>query len=165
MLSELATERQQRCGLGERADFNSPSDAMNQSNANQLCSPGVHLSRRTILGAGAGSALLSSIAGKLAASERAGKNETSPAKKVILLWLTGGPSQLETFDPHAGTRIGGDVKAIDTTVKGLQVADLLPQVAEQMHLASLVRSVIGKEGDHARGRLQHSQRISARSDA
>ena len=36
----------------------------------------------------------------------------------------------------------------------LQIADLLPHIAEQMHFASLVRSVTSKEGDHARGRIQ-----------
>ncbi len=118
--------------------------------SNQLCDPVAHLSRRTLLGAGAGTLLLSAIARKLAAADELGLTPSGRPKSVILLWLAGGPSQLETFDPHPGTKYGGDVKAIQTSVKGLQVADTLPQVAQLMHLGSVVRSVTGKEGDHER---------------
>lgn len=115
-----------------------------------LCDPHAHLSRRTLLGAGVGGAMLSTIAHQLAWADATGATDKSRPKNVILLWLEGGPSQLETFDPHAGSAIGGEVKAIDTSVKGLQIADTLPQVAERMHLGSLVRSVTSKEGDHQR---------------
>ena len=79
------------------------------------------------------------------ASEKQGK-----PKSLLMIWLQGGPSQLETFDPHPGTYIGGDVKAIPSSVKGLSIADTMPATAEQMHLATLVRSVVSKEGDHER---------------
>ncbi len=115
-----------------------------------LCNTNAHLSRRTLLGAGCGSLMMSTIARQLAWADEQGQTEKGRPKSVILLWMNGGPSQLETFDPHVGGKIGGDVKAIDTTVKGLQIADSLPRVAEQMHLAALVRSVTGKEGDHER---------------
>ena len=46
-----------------------------------------------------------------------------PARSVILLWLAGGPSQLETFDPHPGTRSAGGTKAIATAVRGIQLAE------------------------------------------
>ena len=71
-------------------------------------------------------------------------------KSLIVLWLQGGPSQLETFDPHPGSLTGGDVASIATTVKGLQIANSLPATAEQMHRATLVRSIVSKEGDHER---------------
>ncbi len=77
--------------------------------------------------------------------------EKSPQpKSLLMIWLQGGPSQLETFDPHVGTRIGGDVKAIPTTVKGIEIADTMPATAEQLHHACLIRSMISKEGDHER---------------
>ncbi len=94
--------------------------------------------------------MLTILAGDLARADEAGVTDPSRPKNVILLWLAGGPSQLETFDPHAGSMIGGDVQTIDTSVKGLGIADTLPRVAQQMHLTSLVRSVTGKEGDHQR---------------
>lgn len=115
-----------------------------------LCDPAAHLSRRTLLGAGGGALMMSTLARSLARADEVGLTDSAKPRNVILLWLEGGPSQLETFDPHAGSKIGGDVKAIDTTAKGIQIADLMPQTAEQMHLATLVRSVTSKEGDHAR---------------
>ena len=74
-----------------------------------------------------------------------------PAKSLIVLWMAGGPSQLETFDPHPGTRISHDsTKAIKTAVKDIRIADNLPLVAEQTDSLSLVRSLVSKEGDHER---------------
>jgi Protein of unknown function (DUF1501) len=82
------------------------------------------------------------------AAERRGKER---AKSLITLWMAGGPSQLETWDPHPGTTIGGDVGAISTTIKGLRIADLYPRMAEQIHHLSVIRSLASKEGDHERG--------------
>jgi hypothetical protein len=76
-------------------------------------------------------------------------NESRP-KNLIFLWLQGGPSQLETFDPHPGKKIGGSIQGVETSIKGVQISDLLPQTAEVMHLATLVRSMTSKEGDHER---------------
>ena len=70
---------------------------------------------------------------------------------LVTLWMQGGPSQLETWDPHPGTAIGGPTKAIDTTIPGLKIADLFPRMAEVMHHTSVIRSLVSKEGDHERG--------------
>src|ERR1700734_4066083 len=45
-----------------------------------------------------------------------------PAQSIILLWLDGGPSQLETFDPHPDTKIAGGTRALGTSVRGIQLA-------------------------------------------
>lgn len=79
-----------------------------------------------------------------------GQSDSLRPKSVILLWLEGGPSQLETFDPHPESAYGGDVKAISTSVPDLEIADTLPLISQRMHLGSLVRSVTSKEGDHER---------------
>ncbi len=71
-------------------------------------------------------------------------------KALILVWLQGGPSQLETFDPHPSTSIGGSTKAIKTSLRDTQIADTLEQTAEVMHHATLIRSMVSKEGDHER---------------
>jgi uncharacterized protein DUF1501 len=73
------------------------------------------------------------------------------AQSIIVLWLQGGPSQLETFDPHPNTRIAGGTGAIGTAVKGIQLAPGLERTAEEMGSISLIRSMVSKEGDHERG--------------
>ena len=94
--------------------------------------------------------MLSSIADRLAFADAIGTTPKGKPRNVILLWMEGAPSQLETFDPHPGTKHGGDVNAISTSVSDLQISEFLPQVAERMHLGSVVRSMTGKEGDHQR---------------
>ncbi|WP_430454291.1 DUF1501 domain-containing protein [Rhodopirellula europaea] len=114
-----------------------------------LCSAQVHLSRRRLLGAGS-ALMMSSLARRLTVAAEQKADSGKPPKSVILLWMEGGPSQLETFDPHPGTKFGGDVGDVATTLKDVRIADTMPRLAEQMHLCSLVRSVVGKEGDHER---------------
>ncbi len=109
------------------------------------------LGRRRLLGAAtiAGLGWLTPVAEVLA--RRAERIPREPAQSVILLWLAGGPSQLETFDPHPGATISGGTRAIDTTLPGIQLAAGFEQVAEEMDEISLVRSLVSKEGDHERG--------------
>jgi hypothetical protein len=72
----------------------------------------------------------------------------------ILLFMRGGPSQLETFDPKPGTANGGPTKAIDTAVSGIQVAEGWPNLAKMMKNLALVRSLTSKEGEHQRATYQ-----------
>jgi uncharacterized protein (DUF1501 family) len=74
-----------------------------------------------------------------------------PAQSLILIWLAGGPSQLETFDPHPNAAISGGTQAINTAVKGIQLAAGFENLAEVMGSVALVRSLVSKEGDHERG--------------
>lgn len=69
---------------------------------------------------------------------------------MILLWLAGGPSQLETFDPHPRSKIAPNVKSISTSVKGIELAEGLEPIADLMQDVSLVRSMVSQEGDHER---------------
>ena len=82
---------------------------------------------------------------------RAAEKPRAPAKSIIVLWMGGGPSQLETFDPHAGTDIAAGSKAVATSVKGVQLGEGLGRLAQEMEHVSLVRSMVSKEGDHERG--------------
>jgi len=72
-------------------------------------------------------------------------------KSLITLWMSGGPSQLETWDPHPGSPVGGPTQAIKTRTPGLEIADLYPLVAEQIDALSVIRSLVSQEGDHERG--------------
>src|SRR6059058_602231 len=71
-------------------------------------------------------------------------------KACILLWMTGGPSQIDTFDPKPGHANGGQFKPIETAVPGIQVSEHLPGLAKQMKDIAIVRSMSTKEGDHSR---------------
>lgn len=73
-----------------------------------------------------------------------------PPKACILLWMAGGPSQLETLDPKPGHKNGGPTKAIPTSVPGIELSENLAGVARQMGDVSLIRSMNTREGDHGR---------------
>jgi len=60
-------------------------------------------------------------------------------------------SQLDTFDPKPGHKNGGELKAIDTTVPGVQFTELLPVCAGQMQHLAIIRSMSTMEGAHERG--------------
>lgn len=109
-------------------------------------------SRRAFLktASAAGMAWLAPISHSLAFSAENDLNHPE-GKAVILLWLAGGPSQLETFDPHPGSDLAPEVKAITTSVPDLFIAQGLEPVAEIMDQVSLVRSMTSQEGDHERG--------------
>ena len=80
----------------------------------------------------------------------ANRRKEERPKSVITLWMGGGMSQLESWDPHPGTPSSDKLKAI-TTVDGPQISELLPQMAEHMHQTTLIRSLTYEEGDHERG--------------
>ena len=72
-------------------------------------------------------------------------------KRVVLFNMHGGLSQLESWDPKPGTETGGPFRAISTSVPGIQISELLPNVARQMHHLCLVRGVNTSEDDHGKG--------------
>jgi len=82
-----------------------------------------------------------------AASQQLAKTQ----KRVVVVNLAGGLSQLESWDPKPGTNTGGPFRAIPTTVPGTHICELLPKTAQQMHHLSLVRSINTKENDHGKG--------------
>src|SRR5687768_2737059 len=65
------------------------------------------------------------------------------AKACIMLWLFGGPSQIDTFDmkPDAPEEFRGEFKPIATAVPGIRICEHLPRTAKLMRQVSLVRSV------------------------
>jgi uncharacterized protein (DUF1501 family) len=103
------------------------------------------------LGALGGAAWLTSVAESLAQQAEAKPKHHPAARSLIVLWMGGGPSQLETFDPHPGKKISGDTRAINTALSGIQLAEGLERTAELMESISLIRSLMSKEGDHERG--------------
>ncbi len=108
------------------------------------------ISRRSFLGATtAGLGLASGFSGMIrpAVSAELARRE----RQVLLVWLAGGASQLETWDPKPGTDTGGPFRSIETSVPGVRISELMPLTAKQMHRLALVRGVNTKEDDHAKG--------------
>jgi hypothetical protein len=72
----------------------------------------------------------------------------------ILLWMQGGPSQFETFDPKPDHPNGGGTKTIETAVPGIHIAEGWESLAKAMGDIALVRSMTNKEGNHQRATYQ-----------
>ncbi|MBX7080364.1 MAG: DUF1501 domain-containing protein [Nannocystaceae bacterium] len=114
------------------------------------------VTRRSFLRTGLGAAALASIGGSAGASTPTAV-AAPPALACVLLYLHGGASQFETFDPKPGRSTGGPTTAIDTRVPGLRFAAALPQLAARADRLTLLRTVTSKEGNHDRARyLMHT---------
>jgi len=120
-------------------------------------SPDHVLSRRQFLGASAAAGIgagFSSFTKPAIAAELARKQ-----RQVLVIWLAGGASQLETWDPKHKTETGGPFRSIETSVPGVRISELLPRTALQMHRLALVRSINTNENDHGKGTyLMHTGR-------
>ena len=82
-----------------------------------------------------------------------------PARRrhCILLWMTGGPSQIDTFDMKPGHANGGPFKEIATAVPGMRFSEHLPQLAKHAGSLAILRGLSTKEGDHQRAtELMHT---------
>jgi hypothetical protein len=113
-----------------------------------LCKPWEHsLSRRQWLG-GVGAAALG--VGPFARPAVAAAL-TKKRRQVLFVWLDGGISQLESWDPKPDTQFGGPFRAIQTSVPGLQICELLPRCAKLMHKMAVVRSLRTPDENHSSG--------------
>ena len=102
--------------------------------------------RRKFLGLSLGGALGLALGARPGFAEEAG-----PARSVIVLNMAGGMSQTDTFDPKAGHKNAGPLKAIKTA-GAFQLSELLPRLADQGAQLSLIRSMATREGAHERAR-------------
>jgi hypothetical protein len=104
------------------------------------------LDRRAFLQVGASSVLGLSLAGRL----RAGGHNPGSARAVILLWLWGGPSQLDTFDPkpHAPLEFRGPFGTVPTRIPGVRFSELFPQLAGVSDKLAVVRTLVTPSNDH-----------------
>jgi hypothetical protein len=107
------------------------------------------ISRRALLQAGSLGALGLTLGDWLALRARAQAPE-GPAKAVILLWLWGGPSHLDTFDmkPEAPLEYRGPFESIATNVPGICVCELLPGLARRADRYTLLRAMHHESNDH-----------------
>ena len=105
------------------------------------------ISRRAMLGA-TGATLLGWQVRDLLAF--AGQSHAPTAEHVILFWNGGGMTHIDTWDPKPGRPTGGEFKPIKTSVPGMEISEIFPELAKQMHHCSLIRSIAGTNGDHGR---------------
>jgi hypothetical protein len=107
------------------------------------------LTRRAFVQAGASSVLGLSLA-DLLRGRAAGNPVNGSARSVLLLWLWGGPAQLDTWDPKpaAPLEYRGPFQAIATKVPGVRVGELFPKVAQRLDRVALLRAVHTQSNDH-----------------
>jgi hypothetical protein len=112
------------------------------------------LSRRDWLRLSTAGVVGFSLSGWLERLAAATANNPARCRSCILLWMSGGPSQMDTFDLKPGTPNGGPVKEIQTSVPGIRISEHLPKLAKHMERMVIVRSMRTKEADHGRATYQ-----------
>ncbi len=120
-------------------------------NATYACNSPIHaISRRNFLAGTAAGAV-----GMLGFNDMlspANANEIRRQdKRVLVIFLAGGVSQFESWDPKPGVATGGPFQAIPTAVPGTHISELLPYTARQAHHLAIVRSVTVLTDDHGQG--------------
>jgi hypothetical protein len=120
---------------------------MTRSSRHHCGSPEHFSQRRAFLGA-AGGALLGGALGNSALAEQLERKQ----KRVLLIFLNGGMSQLESWDPKPGQSTGGPFLSIPTTVPGYQISELMPEMAKRIaKYTAVIRSLESKNGNHGAG--------------
>ena len=113
--------------------------------------PGGHLNRRHFLQVGSlgflGIHLSQYLSLKQAIAATSGRVKQARAEACILVWLDGGPSQMDTWDPKPNSSF----KPISTNVPGIQISELFPRLAGQMDKLAIIRSMQTTENRHLQG--------------
>jgi uncharacterized protein (DUF1501 family) len=111
------------------------------------------MTRRHFMSHLAGAAAMASPAIAFTNSLMAGAVDMKKKNKAcIMLWMGGGPSTIDMFDMKPDAPTGGQFKPIATSLDGLQITELLPELAKHMNQMAVVRSMSTREADHNRGR-------------
>jgi len=111
-----------------------------------LCNASEHaMSRRQWLGGLGGAALGGLI------SPAVGEVLKDKEKQVLFIWLDGGMSQLESWDPKPNTQFGGPFRSIPTVIPGVHVSELMPRMAKKLDKICLVRGICTQDNSHSAG--------------
>jgi len=103
---------------------------------------------RSLLGVGLLPGFLDSARGAAAISQG---HQAATARQVIYLYMAGGQSQLDTWDPKEKVPTAGPVKPIATSADGVRISEYLPLTARNMHRAAVIRSLSSTQGAHEQG--------------
>ena len=126
-----------------------------------LCNATEHtLSRRQWLGGMGGAAAAGALGGLI--SPAAGEVLKQKEKQVLFIWLDGGMSQLESWDPKPNTQFGGPFRSIPTKLPGVHISELMPRMAKKLDKICLVRGICTKDNSHSAGvgRIQRGDPIN-----
>jgi hypothetical protein len=113
-------------------------------------SPYPYLSRREWLRLSTAGVVSYSLSGWLEVLADQTAHHPQRRRSCILLWMNGGPSQMDTWDLKPGHANGGPFKETATKVPGIRISEHLPKLAQHMNRMVLVRSMYTKEADHGR---------------
>ena len=108
------------------------------------------VSRRDCLQLGLGALFGGGFVSALQARE---VHAPAKAKSCILIWMDGGPTHFETFDPKpdAPAEYRGDFNAIQTAVAGVRFSEHMPQLARSLNKYAIIRSIRHEQGNHGAG--------------
>src|SRR5262245_25967978 len=112
-----------------------------------LASP---LTRRAWLQLTASGATALSLSGWLDSLAAHAAADPRRRRSCILLWMAGGPSQMDTFDLKPGHANGGPFREIATATPGIRISEHLPKIARHTGSMAIIRSMSSQEGDHSR---------------
>jgi hypothetical protein len=108
-----------------------------------------HLPRRTLLSLGLAAMGAAALRGSKDAWAQSAK-PVAAADYIIVLWMNGGPSHLDTFDPKPGRKVMGPMKSITTAIPNVQFGEFLPLLAKEAKKLAVLRGLTSKEGSHER---------------
>jgi Protein of unknown function (DUF1501) len=115
------------------------------------------MNRRHFLKHVAGSAALcagsAQFVSQLAA---ASPNIKKQAKHIIVLWMGGGPTHMDTWTIKTGSPNQGSFEALKTTADGIEISEAMPKMAEQFKYMTRIESYNSQEGDHNRGTIRNN---------
>src|SRR5262249_46499432 len=103
------------------------------------------VNRRTFLRSATAAGAALTLRERISPAERERRKQ---GKACIRLWMAGGPSQFETFDPKPGAETQGPTRAIATSAPGISIAEHWTRTAEVMKEFAVIRSMTSHEGNH-----------------
>jgi hypothetical protein len=112
------------------------------------------LGRREWLRLSAAGVMGFSLSGWIERLATAAENDPRRKRSCILLWMNGGPSQMDTFDLKPGHANGGPFRETRTSVPGIHISEHLPRIARHMDHMAIIRSMKTREADHGRATYQ-----------
>ena len=107
------------------------------------------MSRRRVLGTMSGAIGVGALGGIV--NPAIGEELKTKEKQVLLIWLDGGMSQLESWDPKPSTQFGGPFRSIPTSIPGVHISELLPLTSKLMHHLAVVRTMKTEDPNHSSG--------------